>query len=373
MNSTLEPFQYLKRLFSPDFIASLSEENFLHRLLVEQRPEADIWRQHINDCLELAYRYNLVDADLDARLKKGDWESWQAAINELKAAKYMEGIFRIGCLNWHPKGRERKVGEFEIILSGLDVPIFVEVKTILPRDLENLEQRVFEKLRRSIRTIQLPFGISIRLESAGQTENFSQNFLKEFLIRELNKLNTKDASKLYKLPKYQDKKTGLHLDIQAFPSSKYTNCYLGVCSFNARFMNNSEYVKFSLSKALEKLDKGDIRPLLVILCPSPNHLIDEHDVLNACLGTETFVVTMGSDGSVVDTKTTRKPDGLFQYKPKLSLIGIYKDQSNEKTIKGDLELYHNPSATHPIGKSVFKGRGVRQLVKKNDLEMEWIN
>ena len=140
MRSTLEPFQYLKRLFPPDFIASLLEESFLHRLLAEQRPEADIWRKRIDDCLELAYRYNLVDADLEARLKKGDWESWQASMNELRVAKLLEGLFGTDCLRWRPQGREKREGEFELVLNKTDKPIFIEVKTILPRDLENLEQ-----------------------------------------------------------------------------------------------------------------------------------------------------------------------------------------------------------------------------------------
>ncbi|GAI57920.1 unnamed protein product, partial [marine sediment metagenome] len=66
MNATLKSFKYLERLFPSDFIALLSEESFLYRLLVEQSPKADVWRKHIDDCLELAYRYDLVDADLVA-------------------------------------------------------------------------------------------------------------------------------------------------------------------------------------------------------------------------------------------------------------------------------------------------------------------
>ena len=96
--STLESFRYLKRLFPPHFVGSISEEDFLYRLLVEKRPELDVWRQHINNCLELAYRCDLVDADFEARLKKGDKESWQATMNELRVAKILEGLFGADCL-----------------------------------------------------------------------------------------------------------------------------------------------------------------------------------------------------------------------------------------------------------------------------------
>lgn len=369
MNGVLDNFKYLKSLFPSDYVASLSEDSFLYRLLVEQRPELDTWRQHINGCLELAYRYDLVDADLEARLKKGDWEIWEAAISELKVAKFIEGHLGIDNLQWHPKGRKRKVGEFEIILSSLNVPIFVEVKTILPRDLENLEQRVYDKLRNCIKEVALPFAIIIHLESAGETENFSERYLKKFLAEELSKLSTEDLAKIYELPDYQDR-TGLHLQIHASASTKHKNCYLGACSFNARQMNGSDYARHSLNKAYTKL-KGT-HPCLVILCPSPNHLVDEDDMLNAWLGTETFVITFGGDGSVINTKTTRKPDGFFQNRPKISAVGLYKEDTSKEIITGNLELYHNPLAANPLSESIFRGRGARQLVRKNEAAMEWI-
>lgn len=370
MSFTLENFQHLERFFPSDFVASVPEESFLHRLLVEQRPELDIWRQHIDDCLELAYRYNLVDADLEARLKKGDWETWEAAINELKVAKFIEQVFGSDCLSWHPEGRERKVGEFEITLSSLDVPIFVEVKTVLPRDLENLEQRVYDKLRRCIKQVPLPFALAIHLKSAGETENFSHRLLKKFLVQELSKLSIEETEKPYLLPDYHDK-TGLHIaEINAYPNPKRNKCYLGACSFNIRSMNGADYVKHSLNKAYVKLEST--HPCLVILCPSPNHLVDEDDMLNAWLGTETFVITFGGDGSVIDTETTRKPDGFFLRAPRLSVVGLYKEHTSKEAIEDNLELYHNPLATNPLNESIFRMRGVRQLIRKNDVEMEWI-
>jgi hypothetical protein len=58
----------------------------------------------------------------------------------------------------------------------------------------------------------------------------------------------------------------------------------------------------------------------------------------------------------------------------MSAAGIYKDKRvNEKEeIPYYLEIYHNPLANIRIDESIFKGHGVKQLVKKNDREMEWI-
>ena len=116
MNSLLIPYEYLTRLFPPEFVASLSDENYLYRLLTDEDSRLDDWRNNVNECLELAYRYDLVDADLEARLKKGNQESWQATMNELRVARIMEEIFGRGCLRWHPQGRKQKVGEYELVL-----------------------------------------------------------------------------------------------------------------------------------------------------------------------------------------------------------------------------------------------------------------
>ncbi len=372
MNSKIESFMHLKRFFPADFVTLLSKDSFLYRLLVEQRPEADVWRRNIDDCLELAYRYNLVDADLEARLKKGDWESWEAAINELKVAKSIEQIIGDNCLNWRPIGKKRRVGEFEILLDELKINIFCEVKTILPRDLERLEQHVYDKLRSCIKEVALPFAITIQLKNAGEIENFSERSLKIFLEDELKRLDTQDKEKVYELPDYQDK-TGLHLEIHASPSKKFNNCYLGACSFNARWGSNEAYVKHSLGKAYTKLD--GTKPSLVILCASPNYLINEHDMLGAWLGTENVVITYGEDGAAINTEVTRKPNGFCLKRPKISAASIYKDNiDNEQAeIVYYLEIYHNPLATIPIDESIFKGHGVKQLIRKNDREMEWIN
>jgi hypothetical protein len=90
MNSLLIPYKYLTRLFPLEFVASLTKEDYLRRLLTDEDSELDELRNNVNECLELAYRYDLVDTDLEARLKKGDQDSWQAAMNELSVARVME-------------------------------------------------------------------------------------------------------------------------------------------------------------------------------------------------------------------------------------------------------------------------------------------
>ncbi len=76
MVDILKPYKHLRNLFSQEFIVAQKEEDsFLYRLLADRDQRADTWRKEIDDCLELAYRYDLVDSDLEGRLHKGDWES----------------------------------------------------------------------------------------------------------------------------------------------------------------------------------------------------------------------------------------------------------------------------------------------------------
>ncbi len=293
-------------------------------------------------------------------------------MNELRVAILIEQIVGVNCLRWWPLGKNRQIGEFEISIEKSNMSVFCEVKTVLPRDLERLEQRVSSKLRNCIKKVALPFAIIVHLENAGEIENFSEKNLEKFLEEELSKLSTKEKDKIYKLPDYQDK-TGLHLKINASPSKKSKNCYLGICSFNARWGNRETYVKHSLGKAYTKLD--GTKPSLVILCPSPNHLIDEDDMLNAWLGTGTVVVTFGEDGTAKEEEFMRKPNGFCLKRPKISAVGIYKGKkvNEEGEVLHYLDIYHNPLANIRIDESIFKGHGVKQLVRKNNREMEWIN
>jgi len=380
MNATLKSFEYLERLFPSDFIALLSEESFLYRLLVEQRPEADVWRRHINDCLELAYRYDLVDADLVARLIKGDKESWQATMNELKVAKLLENMFGKSSLNWHPKGRGKKVGEFELTTKIIELPIYTEIKTVFPREMERLEQRIIEKLFRYAEQVPIPSFLHVQIEMPGTSESFSGKKFKSFLTRELSLTSPDDLrQKGIKLPDYGDNSIGLHLRIETLPITPNTeerNCHIGMIGSGAKFIKNDIYIHHSLYKAYAQLPV-EKQPCLVILCSSTAFPINQQIMLNALLGTLALRVYQFIDRTarVPEPEPFRKPDGFFQSRRnrKLSAVGLYKEKLAETGMEADLEIYHNPFTANPIKDFLFKGKGIRQLVKKNDLEMEWID
>lgn len=377
MSAILENYKYLNKFFPADFFESLTEDNRSYRFLVDKDPRANVWRKEIDDCLELAYRHNLVDANLEARLKKGDRESWLATINELRVAKTLEAFFGKDCLLWHPKGHGEKVGEFALVKT--EELIFIEVKTAFPRDLERLEERIIQKLSSLAEKVPVTSFLSVHITSPGTSESFSGKKFKNFLSTELSVINPDDLKhKSIKLPDYKDDNTGLHLEIETLPirpKKKEVASHIGVIGGEARFVANKEYIKHSLAKAYEQLPRGK-QPCLVILCPSTAFPIDEDDMLNALLGSLTVRVyqSTGKKTKVPEPEKFRKPDGFYlpRRHRQLSATGLYLEGYSKNDVEQGLEIYHNPFALNSLSHSLFKGKGVKQLVKKNDQEMEWV-
>jgi hypothetical protein len=367
----MKSLQALEYFFPPDFVASLPEDSLLHRLLCEQRPESEIWRQHINDCLELALKYNLADADLVARLRKDDWDTFQAAINELKCAKFLEGLFGTNSLSWHPKGRKGKIGEFKIVLSNLDKPIFIEVKTVFPRAQEKLEEHISKKLYRYAKQIPIPSILWVSIKQTGDSENFSGKMFKQFLIEELSKINIAEVKEPLKLPDYKDDKTGLHIELKVRPLRRLPqSCLIGGIMFEPRWGGGKDYIRKSLRKAYEQRPE-EKQPFLVILCSSTQFPIEEDDILNALLGT--FCYPFYNNRTATEPEPFRKPDGFYQppHKHQLSATGLYQEKLTGAGVEGSLEIYHNPFAANPLNYYLFEGKGVRQLVKIDDKQMGW--
>ncbi|MFC1955181.1 hypothetical protein ACFLWZ_01365 [Chloroflexota bacterium] len=320
----------------------------------------------------MAYRYDLLDADLVARLKKGDQESWLATMNELRIARFMEELYGSGCLHWHPQGRKQKVGEFELALTQLDIYIFVEVKTVFPRDLERMEHRIEERLFRYAAQVPIPALLSVRIEAPGTYESFSGKKFKNHLLKELSEINPHDLAQGIRLTDYIDTSTGLHLKIETLeitPEKEEKNAHIGMIGGGVKTVVNEVYIKHSLHKAYEQLPSGE-RLCLVVICPSTAFPIDEDDMSIALFGSLAVTVYQKKGEPVKAPKVHRMPDGFFQPRRnrKVSAVGLYKGQNEEKY----LEIYHNPFTTNPITHSAFiEKKGVRQLVMASNTEMKW--
>ncbi|TET18068.1 MAG: hypothetical protein E3J75_00990 [Dehalococcoidia bacterium] len=368
--------EHLKNFYHDDFTNLLPEDSRLHKILTVDLPQTENLRIEINNCLELAHRYTLLDADLEARLRSPDGQIWQSAMNELRVALQFENLFGTNCLRWHPQGREKKVGEFELLIA--DMPVFIEVKSIFPREIEELERRLKDKLFKSVENIPFPFALDIQVREIGDSENFSISKFRQFLKCELSKIDYENNEEFQlKLPNYRDPSTGTLLEIEILPVSPkpaQESSYIGCVGGEARFIHNEDYIRHSLSKAYAQLPKG-YQPSLVILCSETEFPIGERNMLNVVLGTLAYRIYRHSNGTPAKAESIRKPDGFFRpdRNRQLSAIGLFARKYTEESIEQTLEIYHNPFAGNPMDYTIFREKGVRQLTKKNDREMEWVD
>jgi len=85
-------------------------------------------RKDIDECCEIATRYDLV-SDTEAGLLRGGRNIYEDSfLNEFRVARLFENYFGKGCLKWNPLGKGEKLGEFLLNINRTQ-SIFVEVKT----------------------------------------------------------------------------------------------------------------------------------------------------------------------------------------------------------------------------------------------------
>ena len=80
------------------------------------RPDlnADL-RGCVNRFLEFAEHQGILNAEMLARLGNKDYEQFRSAIHELAIGEFLSSI---GNIDWHPPGRDSRVGEFRISPTG---------------------------------------------------------------------------------------------------------------------------------------------------------------------------------------------------------------------------------------------------------------
>jgi len=373
-----ESMDALNYFFPPSFVDSMPEDHFLHGVLCNQDASAECWRQDINDCLELASKYELVDTNFIARISKGDSESFTATINELRCAKYLEEHFGAGSLRWHPEGREGKIGEFEILVSESDNSIFTEVKTIFPKGRDDLEHRIKIKLYSLVEQIALPFRLIIVIKDVGRVENFKEREFKRILQDELLKIDrsiAKDDEMIaIELPNYVDSVTGLHLEITAYPRSdkELQSCRILMIMGEVGPMGREYRIRNTLDKAYEQRSEGK-QPFLVILCTGNLFHIDQDDMISALLSNLCVQIPVCDNGSIGEPEPYYKLDGVLrpEHRRQLSAIGHYASKYRDERVEHTLVIYHNPFALNPIDQNVFKGKVARQWIRTGKTQMGW--
>ena len=128
MDLCIEPYSNLKRLFRQE---QQQYNPSLYNAIFNPHPYYDMLRGDIDECCEIALRYDLVVDEKRGLLTGGRNIYQDSFLNEFRVARLFERYFGKGRLNWDPPGAGASVGEF--LLSTENTPeqpgIFVEVKT----------------------------------------------------------------------------------------------------------------------------------------------------------------------------------------------------------------------------------------------------
>ena len=121
----IEPYTYLKTLFNQN---DRRRNKKLYDALFNPDPYYNLLRKEIDECCEIAIRYNLV-VDKEAGLLIGGRRIYEDSfLNEFRVARLFENYFGKECLKWDPLGKGEKLGEFLLKINNAQ-SIFVEVKT----------------------------------------------------------------------------------------------------------------------------------------------------------------------------------------------------------------------------------------------------
>lgn len=124
----LEDFYGIKFLNKQkDILQKMNIKRELPLLLVGEDEGSRLLQIQFDKYLELAFRHNIVDANLQKRLKSSNWKEFQQTHQELMCAYFFEQILRFD-IHFYPTGKGDSIGDLLATTSNKE-SIFVEIKT----------------------------------------------------------------------------------------------------------------------------------------------------------------------------------------------------------------------------------------------------
>ena len=303
---------------------------------------ARIFRNQLDQCLELAYRKGIVDNDLRARITNTDITAFDSAFYELKVAKLIES--RGNEITFYPLGKNRSKLEYEAI--GPQGSCLVEVKTLFESEAEKKEHETLIKLWETTSQVKSNFRLTLGDFTIGK--DFSKKDFQQWLKAKLAEMSSSGHGGTIR---YAGKSGfSVSINVTAIPGQLKgrvipTGLFLGEIS--AR--NETDWPGFRVSRtirhAAEQLPKIG-KPCLIVVCSEGGYgLFDEE--LHALLYGEKYIDNefplLDEVGAVFSQKQNTR----------VSAVGFYSSTIHKGTIFEELEVYHNRYAENPIDISMF--------------------
>jgi len=307
----------------------------------------DARKSMLNQCLELAYRHNILDRDRRSRLKGRDSIRFWSLINELRVALWFEaqGL----ALFFDPPSLGGGKGEFEAFSQR--GKLFVEVKTLFG-DREMLSKYdLLSRLADYLETGNLPIST---IELISCPSDFCEDALGKVFTQISSQLSRSmpaiERGKT-KVKKYNNRK-GLVIEFELSPgASKVEQIAYG------GFIDMDDNLRCKLGMTVKgreckvQLSTKDI-PSIVIICDQGNW---SNPIIEGIL----YGNRVGILGSTGIVRYERKRDGRWDntYPSRLSAVGIFK--SSLDILPSSVDMYLCPNPLYPLPRSLMSNTNIR--------------
>ena len=366
MLADLTEYPQLASVYDVDFRRRYSEKNeaapdLLWTVLCDPSPVADPYRQEFDTLVAEGLRSGLLGNEMRGRLRSSSAEQRYGAVSELEVGRFLsERGFA-----WlpRPRGRGTRCGDIQLHTHP---PAFVEVKAILDRPIEVIEQFISRKLWRvtemCVKQVNRPLLVQTMIYQVAP--DFDGRHYRRWLLRHLSA----DAP-LPRHARYAGR-AGLVLDIEVIDSPLTSRESAQIQTPPAHWVQTASYVRHSLENSYRQLP-DDGRVCITILRPHLAFKPDTDDMLGSLYGTEQWIVSMGPEPRCVGAK--RAPDGFFSPNAhrRVSAAALLKAVRTETGTDLTLDVYHNPFARYPLDWRNLAGAAIRHFVLGDDGTMAW--
>lgn len=303
---------------------------------------ARIFRNQLDQCLELAYHKGIVNSDLKARMTNPDVTVFDSAFYELKVAKFIES--RGNEIRFYPAGKDRRKLEYEA--TGRQGNCLVEVKTLFESETEKKEHETLIKLWETISQVESGFRLTLGDFTLGK--DFSKRDFRQWLKTELAAMSSSSHGGTITYAG----KSGfmISIGVTAIPNQ------IGGRSIPDRLSlgrivvrTESDWPGWRVSRiirrAAEQLPKKG-KPCLIVVCNEGGYgLFDE----------EFGALLYGNKHVDHEFALLDRIGAIFSRKQntRVSAVGFYSSTIHRGTIFEELGVYHNQYAESPIDMSMF--------------------
>lgn len=375
------------KLFPDNFIAKLPNiKRFVNNPLIVFLLKSDKEAlQKLKDQLEIWFS-NIPQGhkrDIANRIRSINNKQHLAAFYELVWHQFF--IEEGHSLIIHPLLPNGKHPDFKIVPKKY-LDFFFEVATVFEERERASKEKRFDELLGLLDTIEHYFCVLVT-EKSTIPDTFQiyreGKEIKQFLLRELDKLDPKTQTQGIILVRHYQK-NGISIEFEIIPWKENKKQHIiGGAMPTGSWGDAKEQIQRSLQHKVKKYKgiKESGKPLVIAICSSGHHTVDEDALESALFGNPQLSWVL--DGKPGSEKWGRDLSGLITPKPafqnprntRLTAV-IFCDRKISGERMGYIfKVYHNPWAANPLPEGIFQKLPQLIVAQKTntEIQMKWIN